>query len=200
MLLLHRVTIRPRHEDEWAALRPREVELRARHGFRSRAAFLETQAEPKLSWLYEHDDPAQGERDLAADPDWAQLREAQRSCLFGNLLVRPVRPEHSILAVEPDDARTVVMRRYSIVGDWAAFLDVWRGIVPLRERHGFRVLFAVADEEKDMFTWAFDYAGAWADFPDAQRGYYRDPERVALRGVFDFMADYTITPASVITP
>lgn len=46
-----------------------------------------------------------------------------------------------------------------------------------------------------MFSWAFDFDGEWEEFPAAQRGYYRDPARVELRGVFDFMADYSIHPA-----
>lgn len=46
-----------------------------------------------------------------------------------------------------------------------------------------------------MFSWAFDFDGEWEDFPAAQRGYYRDPARVELQGVFDFMADYSIHPA-----
>ncbi|QIK72549.1 hypothetical protein G7070_10045 [Propioniciclava coleopterorum] len=101
------------------------------------------------------------------------------------------------LLTTPDaagEAGTVVMRRYSILG-WPGFLDLWRRVVPLRERHGFRVLFAVSDEPHDLFTWAFDFSGAWEDFPDAQRGYYRDPARVELRGVFDHMADYALHPA-----
>ena len=65
----------------------------------------------------------------------------------------------------------------------------------VRERHGFRCLFAVADEPGDQFTWAFDFAGGWDDLVAVQRPYYADPERVALRGVFDHMADYTLDPA-----
>ncbi|SDB93061.1 hypothetical protein GA0111570_109101 [Raineyella antarctica] len=88
------------------------------------------------------------------------------------------------------------MRRYSIVGEWSEFLAVWRRIVPVRERRGFCCLFAVADEAEDMFTWAFDFDGDWADVGPAQRGYHQDPERVGLRRVFDFMADYAIHPAT----
>ena len=42
------------------------------------------------------------------------------------------------------------------------------------------------------FTWAFDFDG---DFADSQRDYYRDPNRVRLREVFHYMADYSIHPA-----
>ncbi|MFT3833362.1 MAG: hypothetical protein QM711_08585 [Micropruina sp.] len=95
--------------------------------------------------------------------------------------------------------RTVCMRRYSIVGDWTAFLAIWRRIVLVRERYGFRCLFAVADEPKDQFTWAFDFPGGWDEFTEVQRPYYADPERVALRGVFDYMADYILDPARRLT-
>lgn len=65
----------------------------------------------------------------------------------------------------------------------------------LRERYGFRCLFAVADEPKDQFTWAFDFERDWDDFAAVQRPYYADPKRVALRRVFDYMADYGLDPA-----
>lgn len=201
-LLLHRVNIRPGHLDAWRELWPEEVGLLAEHGLASEGAFLETHAEPKLTWLYSTGGDARGALDsLRADPRHADLEQRKRRHVFGNLVVRPVRPE--IMAIPASDrdmiaaeqGRTVVLRRYTIVNGWSGFLDVWRRIAPLRERHGFRVLFAVADEPHDLFTWAFDYDGSWADFPEAQHDYYRDPERVALRGVFDFMADYAITPA-----
>lgn len=73
------------------------------------------------------------------------------------------------------------MRRYAIVGDWDEFLEIWRQVAQVRERYDFRCLFAVEDRAKDMFTWAFDFAGEWSDFPAAQRAYYHDPARVALR-------------------
>ncbi len=115
---------------------------------------------------------------------------------FANLLVRRVRVELLTRADPPSPAgRIAIIRRYSIVGDWSDFLAIWRRIVPVRERHGFRCLFAVSDEPASMFTWSFDFAGTWEEFPAAQRGYYRDPARIDLRGVFDHMADYDITPA-----
>ena len=114
--------------------------------------------------------------------------------MFGNLVIRPVRVE--LLAdVAPLPDRTVCLRRYSIVGDWQEFLAIWRRIVVVRERYGFRCLFAVADQPKDLFTWAFDFEGDWDDFAALQRPYYRDPERIELRRVFDHMADYTLDPA-----
>lgn len=202
--LLHRVNLKPGHLDAWRVIWPDEVALRTEHGFASVGAFLETHAEPKLTWLHETADAAASDLGLRADPRWAEIEARKAPHVFRNLLVRPVRPE--LMAIPASDAatiaaetgRTVVMRRYRIVGAWSEFLDIWRRIVPLRERHGFRCLFAVADEGTNMFTWAFDYEGEWADFGAVQRDYYHDPERVALRGVFDYMADYTVTPATRI--
>lgn len=195
-LVLHRFSVKPGHVEQFRELWPRYLALRDRHGFVTHRVFLETRAEPKLTWLYAHADPASGEARLAADPDQAELTELARPHVFRNVKVRPVRAElltHATAAAVV--GRTAILRRYSIVGSWTEFLDVWRRIVPVRERHGFRCLFAVADEPENMFTWAFDFDGAWDDFPQAQRGYYRDPDRVALRGVFDYMADYAIEPA-----
>ena len=189
---LHRFTVKPRHEERWLPLWRRAVSLRADHGFVTHAAYQETDAEPKITWLYSHDDPDAGIAELEADPRMTDLVEKTAPHVFGNTLVRPVRVE---LPPREADGRTVIMRRYRIVGEWDAFLDVWRRIVPVRERHGFGCLFAVEDRDDHMFTWAFAFEGDWADFPEAQRGYYADPQRVELRGVFDFMADYSIHPA-----
>lgn len=192
--LLQRVSIRPRHLDAWLALWPREVALRRRHGFESHQAYLQEHAEPKLTWLYSHVDPDAGQAAWASDPEVVAHREAAAPHVFGNLLVRTVRVE--LLRDRPGlPGRTVCLRRYSIVGDWSEFLAVWRRIVVVRERYGFRCLFAVADEPKDQFTWAFDFEGGWDDFAAVQRPYYADPERVALRRVFDYMADYSLDPA-----
>ena len=182
--------------EQWRELWQEERALRAEHGFVGHRAFLETLAEPKLTWLYSHPDPAGGERALADDPRWVDLGRRMAGHRFGNLLVRPVEVEVLTRADAASVAgRIAILRRYAIVGDWDGFLDVWRRIVPVRERYGFRCLVAVADRPRDMFTWAFDFAGSWDEFPAAQRGYYRDPARVELRGVFDYMADYTIAPA-----
>lgn len=191
-LVLHRFSVKPHHLDAWRAAWPDEVALRRRHGFTWHRAFAETHAEPKVTWLYAHDDPAAGEASLRADPEYAAFVEHLRPHVFRNVLVRPVRPEVCTDAVTD---RLAIMRRYAITGSWPEFLAIWRRIVGVRERYGFRCLFAVADEPANMFTWAFDFAGAWEEFPAAQRPYYHDPARIELRGVFDYMADYQITPA-----
>lgn len=203
-LLLRRFTVRPRHLDAYLPLWREEVALRERHGYVTHRAFVETDAEPKLSWLLSHEDPAAGAAALGADPATIALAERAAPHVFRNLVERPVRPELLPGPGEPggpgEAVRTVVMRRYAITGSWAEFLEVWRRIVLVRERHGFPCLFAVADEPHDMFTWAFGMDADWADLRAAQRGYYEDPARVALRGVFDYMADYDLHPAHELDP
>lgn len=190
--VLHRFSVKPHHLDAWRETWPEQVALRRRHGFVWHRAFVEAHAEPKVTWLYAHDDPAAGEASLRADPDHATLAERLRPHVFRNVLVRPVRGE---IVTDAVTGRLAIMRRYTIVGPWAEFLAIWRRIVVVRAAHGFDCLFAVADEPANMFTWAFDFAGTWEEFPAAQRPYYRDPARVELRGVFDYMADYQISPA-----
>ena len=102
-----------------------------------------------------------------------------------------------LTAATPDsiEGRIAIMRRYDLTGSFDDFLAIWRQIVPVREKYGYRCLFAVSDREQMRFTWAFDFDGDFADFPDSQRDYYRDPDRVRLREVFHYMADYSIHPA-----
>lgn len=194
--LLHRFTVKPHHLDAYLPLWTEEVAVRRRHGFDVHRAFVETDAEPKFTWLYSHDDPAAGEAAVRSDPNTADIEARKAGHVFANLRVRPVRVE--VLNPPGDLSRTAIMRRYSITGSWREFLEIWRRVLAVRERYGFDCLFAVADEPTDMFTWAFGFDGQWADFREAQRPYYADPERVALRGVFDYMADYDIHPARQI--
>lgn len=194
--LLHRFTIKPGHLDAWLELWPQEVALRRAHGFTMHQAYLETDAEPKLSWLYSHPDAAAAELSVQNDPRTAELAALKAPHVFGNLKIRPVQVEG--MTGQKAAARTVIMRRYSIVGSWREFLEIWRRIVPLRQRHGFPCLFAVSDRPENMFTWAFGFDGDWNDFAEAQRPYYRDPDRVPLRRVFDYMADYAIHPARTL--
>lgn len=194
--LLHRFTVKPHHLDAYLPLWTEEVAVRRRHGFDVHRAFVETDAEPKFTWLYSHDDPAAGEAAVRSDPNTADIEARKTGHVFANLRVRPVRVE--VLNPPGNLSRTAIMRRYSITGSWREFLEIWRRVLAVRERYGFDCLFAVADEPTDMFTWAFGFDGQWADFREAQRPYYADPERVALRGVFDYMADYDIHPARQI--
>lgn len=191
--LLHRFTVKPGHLDQWLAVWPDEVAVRRRHGFTVHQGFVETDAEPKVTWLYSHPEAEAALAALRSDPAFAELAARTAGHVFGNTTLRPVEVE--LLSEQRLDVQTIIMRRYSIVGDWEEFLAIWRRIVPLRERHGFPCRFAVADRPKDLFTWAFGFDGRWEEFAAAQRPYYHDPDRVALRGVFDYLADYAIHPA-----
>lgn len=191
--LLHRFTVKPGHLDQWLAIWPDEVALRRRHGFTVHLGFVETDAEPKVTWLYSHPEPTVAQAALEADPAFPDLARRKAGHVFRNTTIRPVDVE--IMTEPGEPPRTVIMRRYSITGSWDEFLAIWRRIVPVRERHGFPCLFAVADRPRELFTWAFGFDGAWEGFAEAQRPYYHDPERVALRGVFDYLADYAIHPA-----
>ena len=188
------------------------------HGLTTHRVFLETEAEPKLTWLYslpveDAQRPTAGLDAVVQDPAYGRIVDDLGPHVFKNTLVRPVEVAY-LTHAEPAELadwgeepgtpvgmpgpRIAIMRRYSIVGGWETFLDLWRRIVPLRARHGFSCLFATIDREKDMFTWAFDFDGLWEEFPQAQREYYRDPERIGLRNVFDHMADYSIHPARML--
>lgn len=199
---LHRYTVRPRHVEAWHDQFIQAVGLRQRHGFTTHRVFVETDAEPKVTWIYSHPDPVRAEQKLREDPRFARIRAAMAPHVFGNELVRSVDLEALTHAapgeLEGQDGRIAIMRRYFIVGDWDEFLEIWRQIVPLRERHGFRCLFAAADREHHLFTWAFDFQGTWEEFPEGQRAYYRDPDRRQLRRVFDYMADYNLHPARMV--
>ncbi len=190
-MLLHRFTVKPRHLDDWLGLWPVEAAGLRDAGFVLHRLFVETDAEPKVSLLLSD---ARGRDEVpVAQP------EALAPHVFRNGVTRPVRCELMTEATAASVAgRIAIMRRYAIVGGWEAFLGVWERIVPVREKYGFRCLFAVSDEPHDLFTWAFDFAGSWAEFPEAQHDYYRDPERVALREVFHHMADYSIHPAQQV--
>ena len=56
MMFLHRVSIRPRHLDDWLATWPQQLHDLQRHGFTHHQAYLQEHAEPKLTWLYSHPD------------------------------------------------------------------------------------------------------------------------------------------------
>ena len=199
---LHRFTVRPRHYDQWHEQFIQAVGLRNSHGFTTHRVFVETDAEPKVTWIYSHPEPETGERQLRDDPRAARIDDQMSPHVFKNLNARPVHVEAMTHAapgeLEGQDGRIAIMRRYLIVGDWDEFLDLWRQVVPVRERHGFRCLFAVADRPHNMFTWALDFRGRWEDFPAGQREYYRDPDRKALSTVFDYMADYSLHPARMM--
>ena len=92
---------------------------------------------------------------------------------------------------ETSRGTTTLLRRYFIKpGEWEPFLEVWRRIILVRKRHGFKVLFAFVDRKENVFTWAFSYEG---DIAAAMARYYKDPDRVELEIVGNYVSDYKIT-------
>lgn len=88
------------------------------------------------------------------------------------------------------------LKRYFIKPDgWDEFLKVLRRIAVVRERHGFQILFTFADRELDLFTWAIRHDG---DFDVAAEAYYKDPERVELEIVGDYITSYEIRKVEVL--
>jgi hypothetical protein len=90
-----------------------------------------------------------------------------------------------------DRRNDTLLRSYNInPGDWEPFLEVWRRIVAVRKRHGFEVLFALIDRKNNVFTWAVRHDG---DINAAADKYYKDPDRIALEYVGNYVADYKVT-------
>ncbi|TMC51728.1 MAG: NIPSNAP family containing protein [Chloroflexi bacterium] len=73
------------------------------------------------------------------------------------------------------------VREYTVrPGEMEEWLDEWRKrIVPLRERHGFRILGAWSVDGTDQFVWIISYEGP-KSWEQANSDYYESPERKAL--------------------
>jgi hypothetical protein len=70
---------------------------------------------------------------------------------------------------------TIQLRRYAVEpGRMDDFTAWWPSIVGPREKYGFRVVFAYADDENDQFVWAVEHDG---DFDAAEKEYLASPER-----------------------
>ena len=74
---------------------------------------------------------------------------------------------------------TTQLRRYVLnKGQSEPFLKVWReAIVPLRKKHGFRVIGAWLTKDLNEFVWLVAHDG---DFAAAEAAYYASPERAAI--------------------
>ena len=132
-LVLHRFAIAPSRRLSAAVA----VSQTRWHGFTAHRV-PETNAEPKLTWLYSHPDPEAGNRAVRADPETVRVEALKAPHVFRNVKIRPVRGEyltHLDTTVTPHPL--AVMRRYSIVGSWSEFLDVWQRIRVVREIYGF---------------------------------------------------------------
>ena len=66
-VVLDRFTVRPRHLDAWRDLWPREVALLRSYGVSVERAFVETDAEPKVTRLLSHADGADAALGALAD-------------------------------------------------------------------------------------------------------------------------------------
>ena len=76
---------------------------------------------------------------------------------------------------------TVQLRRYQIEpGRMADFRAWFPSLAPVRAQYGFRVLFALADEEHSTFTWAVAFDGDEAAFREAEAVYNASAERAEV--------------------
>jgi hypothetical protein len=80
---------------------------------------------------------------------------------------------------------TVQLRRYWFEpGHLAAFRDWFPDLLPVRERFGLRVLFALADPWQETFTWAVEHDGDVDAFLEAEATYESSAERTAVFETF----------------
>src|SRR3954469_15726989 len=90
----------------------------------------------------------------------------------------------------------VQMRRYEIkIGEMDAFLEAWRGVLPVRNQYGFAVVAAFVNGDDNEFTWVVRHDG---DFAMAEKEYYDSPERAALPA--NPAAHLTAAHVAMVTP
>ena len=89
---------------------------------------------------------------------------------------------------------TVQLRRYVMEPGRLADLVAWfPSLVPVREQYGFRLVFGLADEEREVFTWAVAHDGDAAAFLAAEEAYNAAPERTRVFETFPGgIADQTV--------
>jgi hypothetical protein len=92
---------------------------------------------------------------------------------------------------------TVQLRRYVMEPGRLDALVAWfPAIVEVREQFGFRVLFALADRERQIFTWAVELDGDLQHFREVEAVYNDSAERAAAFETFPGgIADREIGPA-----
>ena len=73
------------------------------------------------------------------------------------------------------------LRIYTIKpGEMAEWIEEWNAhIVPLRRRHGFKVMRAWTIVEVDRFVWVLSYAGS-RSWEQADSDYYASAERATI--------------------
>jgi hypothetical protein len=80
---------------------------------------------------------------------------------------------------------TVQLRRYVVEpGRMDDFLAWFPTLLPVREKYGFRLLFALAEREHHTFTWAVSCDGDEAAFTEQSDIYNASPERAAVFRTF----------------
>ena len=74
------------------------------------------------------------------------------------------------------------MRDFKIQsGRMAAFIAAWRaGVVPMRQRHGFRIAGAWTVASEDRFIWILEADGTRAEFEGRDARYYESQERARI--------------------
>jgi hypothetical protein len=94
---------------------------------------------------------------------------------------------------------TVQLRRYQVnPGQMDDFVAWWHGIVPVRQKYGFSVLFAFVDESTNQFVWAVSHDG---DFEEVEKVYNASPERAAVfEGVPRRIAETFVSKVTVVHP
>jgi hypothetical protein len=103
---------------------------------------------------------------------------------------------------------TIQLRRYQIEpGRMADHLAWFPTIRAARERFGFRVLFALADFDKSIFTWAVSVPGdrvqfaavdaAWMVSPGRAAAFETNPKAVTSMET-DIVTDATLAPVTPV--
>ena len=92
---------------------------------------------------------------------------------------------------------TIQLRRYVMEpGRLEALVEWFPALVPAREKYGFRVLFALADREREIFTWAVELDGDEQRFREVEAVYNDSAERAEAFTTFPGgIADREIGPA-----
>ncbi|MGY5882378.1 hypothetical protein [Modestobacter lacusdianchii] len=87
--------------------------------------------------------------------------------------------------VQGAGVETVQLRRYVMEpGRMADFLAWFPTLVPVREQYGFRLLFALVDDEHETFTWAVAHDGDQEEFRRVEAVYNDAPERARVFETF----------------
>lgn len=218
-LILSRTNIIPGHEDAYVQSWEHEIAVRQKHGFSLQGAFIEigqgvtidvpnfksipTGAERFLTCLYLCEgDVEEANKSLSADKEAEDIILAARAHEVQDAEVSRVTSRAEKLMATAAPEQMIIMRRYNIRNDWDEFIDVWKKIVPVREQHGFKLLFAVEDKPQRVFSWAFTYEGdSFSEFmKKGQKAYYDDPRRVELETVNNYLDEIRLSPCRQLNP